>query len=191
MKNIIVVDAQNDFINGALACVDGLRVVKKIVEFVANAKDARVFYTKDWHPKEHCSFAKYHSDGQWPEHCVASSDGAKLYEGFYKLGGAKAANSQNCFKKGCELDKDEYSCFYAKNDKGEILHSIIKALSQQASPSVLICGFATDYCVRASALDFAKAGFDVSVAKNLCAKVSDVGAKAALLELEAAGVRVL
>ncbi|WP_069637136.1 isochorismatase family protein [Campylobacter pinnipediorum] len=166
--NLLVVDMQNDFISGTLACPNALEILKKVVDFIKNF-DGNVYYSLDWHESDHCSFIQ--NGGIWPIHCVAESFGASLDNEFYtKLPAQKSPNADNMFFKG--MLKEQYSAFKATNKDSVFLSDII-------NNNVLIVGIALEYCVLQTAIDFKKAGFDVKVDLNLCAcvnksKVDDV-----------------
>ncbi|OPA75473.1 hypothetical protein BFG05_06265 [Campylobacter pinnipediorum subsp. pinnipediorum] len=166
--DLLVVDMQNDFISGTLACSNASEIVKKVVDFIKNFK-GNIYYSLDWHEISHCSFSQ--NGGMWPTHCVAESFGASLDNEFYtKLSSQKAPNANNMFFKG--MLKEQYSAFKAKNKDNVFLSDVV-------NKDILIVGIALEYCVLQTAIDFKNAGFNVSVDSNLCAcvnksKVDDV-----------------
>lgn len=99
MKTLVVVDAQNDFISGSLACQGSESALENIVKLIENDPDMAVVYTADWHSKSNESFKE--NGGIWPVHCVENTEGAALYKGFYELTRKDARpNENNVFKKG-------------------------------------------------------------------------------------------
>ena len=79
---LVIVDVQNDFLQGgALAVDDGAAVIPVINDYIQlfSARSMPIFATRDWHPMNHCSFADY--GGTWPRHCVADSPGAQYGTG--------------------------------------------------------------------------------------------------------------
>jgi len=164
---LIVVDVQNDFCpGGALAVPRGDEVVP-----VANAlleKFPISILTQDWHPKGHISFASttgkppYSLDESttpprilWPDHCVAGSEGANFHP---KL---RTELARLVLRKGASLDLDSYSAFFENDGITPTgLSGWIQALGIR---SIVVVGLATDYCVKATALDGRRLGLDVAV----------------------------
>jgi nicotinamidase-related amidase len=176
MDALIVVDVQRDFCpGGALAVPGGDEVVGPVNELMATAPF--VVATRDWHPADHGSFAS--AGGPWPVHCVQGSDGAALHSGL------DADRIDVVLDKGSVVDREGYSGF---EDTG--LASLLRARGVR---SVGVVGLALDYCVRATALDAARLGFDVTVYRDATRAV-DVSAgdgERAVEELRAAGVSVV
>lgn len=171
---LLIVDVQRDFLpGGALAVPDGTRVIEPLLALAATA--SLVVASRDTHPAEHSSFSA--QGGSWPEHCVVGSDGAELEPRI-----AAIADLVVC--KGTALDRDAYSAF-----DGTGLTAMLQA---RAITTVLIGGLATDYCVRASALDALAAGFEVRVdpATVAAVDVAPGDGLRALGELAAAGAIV-
>lgn len=173
---LIVVDVQNDFCpGGALAVADGDAIIPLINAMTP--RFATVVFTRDWHPANHCSFsdAPEFVDGSWPVHCVADSPGAALHADLNLPEGSLFVN------KGADPAKEAYSDFEETDLADQLRKRSIKRL--------VVCGLATDYCVKATALDGLKHGFDVAVVQDACRAV-DVPAgtgRQALDELAEAG----
>lgn len=174
---LIVVDVQNDFCaGGALAFSGAEEIVPVINRLVPRFR--RVAFTRDWHPDDHCSFANAPRfvDGSWPVHCVADTPGAAFHPGL------KVPPDATVVSKGTARDKEAYSGF--ANPELE------RALRAWSIARVYVCGLATDYCVKSTALDARLAGFDVSVVRDACRAVDGSGA-GAFSEMEAAGIDVV
>jgi nicotinamidase/pyrazinamidase len=176
---LIVVDIQQDFLpGGALAVADGDAVVPMLNRYVEEFERHAlpVFATRDWHPPDHCSFRE--RGGPWPSHCVADTPGAQLPATLTLPIGTQIIS------KGILAQADAYSGF-----EGTALASRLRALGCKR---VFIGGLATDYCVRATALDALKEGFAVVVLQDAVRPV-DVqqgdGARA-LSELVAQGAQL-
>lgn len=197
MRALILVDLQRDFCpGGALAVPDGDAVVGPC-NALAKAYPL-VVATQDWHPKGHGSFASSapgrqvgqvgELEGQaqvwWPDHCVAGSLGAEFHPDL-DLGPVAAV-----FRKGMDPAIDSYSGFQDNGGRRSTgLAAYLKGLGVEA---VDVVGLATDYCVKATALDALAAGFAVGLVPEACRAVNlqpEDGAKA-LAELAAAGVRL-
>jgi nicotinamidase/pyrazinamidase len=173
MDALIVVDVQNDFCpGGALAVPDGDRVIR-----LANAlarEAPLVIATRDWHPPDHRSFAA--NGGPWPEHCVRDTPGAELHPDLDR------EPIDAIVDKGQSRDSEGYSGF---EDTG-----LERLLRDRDAHEVHIAGLALDYCVRATALDARRAGFDVVVHADATRAVDPSARERVLDELRAAGVRV-
>jgi nicotinamidase/pyrazinamidase len=176
---LIVVDVQRDFLpGGALAVADGDAVVPMLKRYVEefDRHALPVFATRDWHPPDHCSFRE--RGGPWPSHCVADTPGAQLPSTL------RLPIGTQIISKGILAHADAYSGF-----EGTGLASRLRALGCKR---VFIGGLATDYCVRATALDALKEGFAVVVLEDAVRPV-DVqpgdGARA-LSELVAQGAQL-
>jgi nicotinamidase/pyrazinamidase len=198
MKALILVDLQNDFLpTGALPVPKGDEVVA-----VANRVQplfSLIVATQDWHPAGHGSFAARHPGRKpgdlgelgglpqvlWPTHCVEHTTGAAFAPG---LDTKKIAQ---VFPKGTDPEIDSYSGFFDNGHRkttglGDFLHG-------RGVTDVYVLGLATDYCVKATALDARRIGFATHLVVDGCRGVNlhagDVDR--AIEEMRAAGVRVL
>jgi nicotinamidase/pyrazinamidase len=172
---LVVVDVQHDFLpGGALAVADGERIFDPINSLIP--RFARVYATRDWHPANHSSFAA--GGGPWPVHCVADTHGAAFDERFDRRG------VDVVIDKGTAAETDGYSGFAAT--------SLEQDLNENGVKRVFVAGLATDYCVKATALDAQAAGFEVVVLSDAAAAVNveHDDEKRALQELRDAGVAV-
>lgn len=175
---LIIVDVQNDFLpGGALAVTRGNTVIEPL-NHCAELFEPRglpIFATRDWHPPDHCSFRA--QGGPWPPHCIAGTVGAGFAPGLSLPGQARIVS------KATRPEGDAYSGF-----QGTDLAAQLKDLG---CTRVFIGGLATDYCVRATALDARNAGFDVVVLEDAIRPVdAELGdGQRALQEMAAHGVR--
>jgi len=173
---LIVVDLQRDFCEGgALAAPDTLSLLEPLRECIEVARRAGAFivFTKDWHPEAHSSFEK--NAGRWPVHCVAGTPGAELMPPLVEEDGDVIV------QKGMDVNGAGYSGF-----EGTGLNRKLRELGVQ---SVAVAGIATEYCVRATALDAAKARFETAVLTDLIRAVQASETPKILSELNAAGVK--
>lgn len=160
---LIVIDVQNDFCPGGnLAVPNGDQVIEPLNKLliVASKKTIPVVATRDWHPKHTAHFKTY--GGIWPEHCIHDTDGAKFHP---KLN----LKSAVVISKGTGTEEDAYSGFDAKDEDDRNLEEILKELRINR---VIIGGLATDYCVRATALDAISKGFRATLALDACRAVN-------------------
>lgn len=198
MKALILVDIQNDFLpTGALPVPKGDEVVS-----VANAIMGSypiVVATQDWHPADHGSFAaSYPEKGLfetidlnglpqvlWPVHCVQGSIGAALASGL------SVTQIGRVFQKGTDPGIDSYSGFFDNGRRKAT--GMGEWLREQGVDAVDIIGLATDYCVKATALDAASLGFQTSLLLRGCRGVELAAGdcRKAVDEMKAAGVKVV
>jgi nicotinamidase/pyrazinamidase len=194
---LVLVDIQNDFLpGGALAVPDGEAVIP-----AANKLQTAfplVVATQDWHPANHGSFAANHPGKKvfeqidlnglpqtlWPVHCVQGTAGADLASGLHRDRIAKV------FTKGTDPAIDSYSGFFDNGHRRATgLGDWLKA---RGVTEVHVCGLATDYCVKFTALDGAGLGFKTHLIENACRGVNlhpkDV--KNAIEEMRRAGVSI-
>jgi nicotinamidase/pyrazinamidase len=175
MDALIVVDVQRDFCpGGALAVPDGDAVIEPINELAQNAP--LVVATRDWHPPDHGSFAD--NGGPWPVHCVRDTSGAQLHAGLDQ------SQIDVVIDKGQERDTEGYSGFQATE--------LERILRERGVESIEVAGLALDYCVKATALDAKRAGFDVTVHRGAtrAVEVEPGDAERAVQELRDAGIEV-
>ena len=152
---LIVVDLQPDFMpGGPLAVAEGDRVAAPIGRFARHF--STVVATQDWHPQGHVSFAE--RGGPWPPHCVAGTQGAEVHAALPdELVTLK-------LRKGTGLHVDSYSGF--RDDAG-LSTGLAGYLRERGIERLYVCGLARDYCVRATAIDGAREGFEVLVVDDL------------------------
>lgn len=198
MKALILVDIQNDFLpGGALAVPEGDAVIP-----VANRLQQvfpLVVATQDWHPADHGSFAANHPGKNlfeqidlnglpqtlWPVHCMQQSAGAELAPALERR------NIARVFPKGADAAVDSYSGFFDNGHRRDT--GLGNWLKEKGVTDVYVCGLATDYCVKFTALDAVKLGFTTHVIEDASRGVNlqpgDVGN--AFAEMQRAGVKIV
>lgn len=198
MKALMLVDLQNDFLpGGALAVAEGDKIIPVVNRI--QREFPLVVATQDWHPANHGSFAVNHPGRKifeqidlnglpqtlWPAHCVQNTKGAEFAAALDRDPIAKI------FPKGTDAAIDSYSGFFDNGHRKST--GLGEWLKGRGVTSVYVCGLATDYCVKFTALDAVAAGFkthfieDASRGVNLGA--DDV--KKAVDEMKRAGVEVV
>jgi nicotinamidase/pyrazinamidase len=180
MKALLIVDVQYDFMpGGALAVAEGDAVVAPI-QNIRDRFDCVVF-TQDWHPADHCSFL--HNGGIWPAHCVQNTSGAEIDKRIIRA-------NDTVIRKGVHREVDSYSGFWDNERKHKT--ELDAFLKSKKADSIYVCGLATDYCVKFTALDGVAAGYTVYLVLDACRGVNvnphDVGD--ALNAMAAKGVKI-
>ncbi|WP_313379884.1 nicotinamidase [Proteiniphilum saccharofermentans] len=152
-RALLIVDVQNDFCpGGTLAVKDGDKVVP-VINGIMDKFDL-VISSQDWHPEETVHFRK------WPVHCVAGTQGAEFHPGL------EADKIDLKLLKGTDNKDDGYSAFEATNA------SLTDFLRGNNIQHLYVCGLATDYCVKASAIDAVTQGFHTYVITDAIAAVN-------------------
>ena len=185
---LLVIDVQNDFADpaGSLAVAGGEAVIPYLNRQVALARaaGARVVYTQDWHPPSTPHFAR--DGGIWPVHCVMDTWGAELHPNLVVDGPT--------IRKG-SAGEDGYSGFSVRDPISgrESLTELDGLLRAAGIERAVICGLATDYCVKATALDARRLGYrTLLLADGIRAvDLAPGDGERALAEMAGAGVTVL
>jgi nicotinamidase/pyrazinamidase len=172
---LLIIDFQNDFTaGGALEVPDGDAIaapVKRLAdrfEFVAA--------TRDWHPPDHASFEE--QGGPWPVHCVRGTHGADFHPAM------RDVSLDAVVDVGQGRDDEGYSGFENSD--------LARILCENEVRDVFVCGLATDYCVRASAIDACREGFGVTVVEDAVrgVEVNAGDSERALRDVREAGARI-
>lgn len=178
-RALLVVDVQNDFCEGgSLAVVGGAAVAAAISTHLRAGSYDHVVATRDHHvdPGGHFSDAPDYVD-TWPVHCRARTPGASFHPDL------DVAAIEAVF------DKGDYTAAYSGFEGAEPGGTALREwLTARGVTAVDVAGIATDHCVRATALDAARAGFTTTVLLELCAGVAPATTERALAEMRAAGV---
>ena len=178
---LILVDIQNDFCpGGALAVAEGEQIVPVVNRLMPHFR--LVVSTLDWHPANHVSFRE--QGGPWPPHCVQNTFGAELHPALDR------APIAHTFRKASTADRDAYSEFEGVDEQQRSLDDYLKSRGVRR---VYVVGLATDYCVRATALDALRFGYETYVVTDAVRAVNvqpDDGAKA-LAEMQDSGAHLV
>lgn len=198
MRALILVDLQNDFFPGGnLEVKEGNKVLPVINELLELPFDL-IVATKDWHPENHVSFASTHNKEVgdimfnndknqilWPKHCIQNSKGAEFAPGW------NPNKIEKVVHKGTAENIDSYSTFFDNaHNKSTGLEKILKS---KHITQVFLAGLATEYCVKFSALDAKKLGFEVFVVSEGCRGVNlkPEDSEKAFREMELAGITII
>jgi len=173
---LLVVDVQNDFMpGGALGIARGDEVLAPINRLIDawRARSLPVFFSRDWHPADHCSFLP--RGGPWPTHCVQHTPGAAFRSGLH------LPEHPQIVSKATQRDQEAYSALQGTDLRAR--------LCAAGARRIFICGLATDYCVLATGEDALATGLGVVVltdaVRGVDAQPGDAGR--ALERLAAAG----
>ena len=192
---LILVDIQNDFLpGGALAVPAGdevIPVANRLIERFEN-----VIATQDWHPANHGSFASQHGDSEvgeviqlngleqilWPDHCIQGTRGAEFAETLNRNDRVRV------FPKGTDREIDSYSGFFDNGQRKAT--GLSDYLQTESIVRVYVLGLATDYCVKFTALDAKRLGFETFLVEDGCRGVNlrPGDSNAAIREMRDAGI---
>ncbi len=177
---LLVVDVQNDFCpGGRLAVPQGEEVVSPVNRL--GERFRHVVLTQDWHPGGHKSFASANPGRQpfetvafaygpqvlWPDHCVQGTPGAQFHDRL------QIPHAQLVLRKGYRREIDSYSAFY-ENDHTTPT-GLAGYLRERGLKRVFVAGLALDFCVRYSAEDARRHGFEVVVVEDACRGIDMAG----------------
>ncbi|KAF3071094.1 Pyrazinamidase/nicotinamidase [Daldinia childiae] len=209
---LVIIDVQNDFINGSLANPRAPAILPKIYQLLDNHEWPFVVASQDWHPKGHVSFFSSHpgkvsgdtvndsfvdtptkteTQMLYADHCVPETWGAEIERGvqtrLHLLEGYRAP--VNYIKKAQDHSVDSYSAF-ADNQyhRFTTLHS---ELTLHSIETIIVTGLLTSACVRGTSIDGIKLGYEVVLIEDATESISDEDKAAAIKELEGWGVQVL
>jgi nicotinamidase/pyrazinamidase len=174
---LLVVDVQNDFCQGGSLAVQGAHEIIGGINRLAHDSNC-VVLTQDWHPSNHSSFASQHdqhnpfqvvdmpygSQTLWPDHCVIGTKGANFHDELL------IDYADLIIRKGFRRHIDSYSAFF-ENDRTTPT-GLEGYLRSRKIQQITVVGLATDFCVRFSAQDAARLGFDVTVELDLCRAIN-------------------
>lgn len=193
---LVLVDVQRDFLpGGSLAVPEGDQIVSVINELMGKFAEDKIISTKDSHPVGHGSFASAHDaepftmgelggrpQMMWPDHCVSSTIGWMLAEDLDK-------KALVCvILKGEDKNVDSYSGFADDGGAETALMTTLIDLGLKCGDTIYMCGLATDYCVKATAIDGKAKGFNVRVVLDASRGVAPETTMAALKEMRDAGI---
>jgi nicotinamidase/pyrazinamidase len=200
MKALLLVDIQNGFCPGGnLPVPDGDTIVPVANQLIEQGGYDVIVASQDWHPEDHGSFASRHPGKKpfemgelcgrpqmlWPDHCVQATPDAEFHPDL------KTEDIDYIQQKGENPAIDSYSAF-RDNDKAAVT-GLAGYLRAQQINELDICGLATDYCVKFSALDAVEMlkGVQVCFIEDASRGIDVVGVKAAIEEMRAAGVGIV
>jgi nicotinamidase/pyrazinamidase len=185
---------QSDFCpDGALAVPRGDEIIP-IINTLA-ARFGNVVLTQDWHPPRHSSFASSHPGKTpfetieayygpqvlWPDHCVQGTPGARFHKAL------DIPHAALIIRKGMQPAIDSYSTFYENDRKTPT--GLVGYLRERGLSRIFLAGLAFDFCVRYSAEDARRGGFDAFVIEDACRGIDMAGSVAATrASLSALGV---
>ncbi|MFF9563494.1 isochorismatase family protein [Leifsonia sp. NPDC014704] len=188
-KALFIVDVQKDFTEGgALGVEGGAAVAAGVTAFLQEHADEYevIVASRDWHDAGNDNGGHFATDDEpdfvesWPRHCVAGTRGAEYHPAF--------DTSRVTFHVRKGQGVPAYSLFEGRTEEGATVHEI---LEERGIHTIDVAGIATDYCVRASALDALAHGQHVRVLTSLVAGVAETSSQAALAELAHAGAELV
>ena len=197
MNALLIIDVQNDFLpGGPLAVPHGDEVIDAVNELIPQYDV--VVATQDWHPPNHQSFAAQHPQRAvgdvvrlgdldqvlWPTHCVQGAPGAELASQLNR------SRIDYVIRKGADPQIDSYSAFF--DNARQQSTGLAEYLHSRGVDEVHVAGLATDYCVKATALDAADLGFRVVLLQQAVRGVDlqSGDCERAIEEMRSAGVEI-
>jgi len=175
---LIVVDVQVDFCPGGNLAVPGgdeiVAIVNELVELFEK-RGGLVIFSRDWHPQRHKSFRD--EGGTWPPHCVQNTKGAEFHPDLL------IPDSAIVVSKATDVAREAYSAF-----DGTGLSETLKAAGTER---IFVCGLATDFCVKSTAMDARKLGYDTYVVLDASRGISEESVRASLEEMKETGIKIV
>ncbi|MBC7323552.1 MAG: nicotinamidase [Acetomicrobium sp.] len=175
---LIIVDLQVDFCPGGnLPVPEGDEIVpiaNKLVEHFER-QEGQIVFSRDWHPDKHMSFKE--CGGPWPAHCVQNTRGAEFHHDLF------IPPSAIVVSKATEPLKEAYSAFDGTR--------LSETLHEAGIERVFICGLATDVCVKSTALDAIKLGYDTYVIQDASRGITKESVEQSLKEMKNVGVKII
>ncbi|MHA2253306.1 MAG: bifunctional nicotinamidase/pyrazinamidase [Candidatus Kariarchaeaceae archaeon] len=190
---LLVVDVQNDFLEGGALEVKGGNEIINGVNTLGNLfkdKGARIIFTQDWHPSDHYSFASSHNDKEpfdpisgvsgigpvvWPDHCVQGTKGAQFHSDLDE------SLPHLIIRKGYHRRIDSYSALLENDMKTET--GLAGYLGSLGIKRIFVCGLALDYCVNFSAQDARKKGYEVIVVHDLTRGIAETSVNESMIDM--------
>ncbi|MET0222458.1 MAG: bifunctional nicotinamidase/pyrazinamidase [Tardiphaga sp.] len=200
MKALLLIDIQNGFCPGGnLAVPNGDKVVPVANRLIESGKYDLIVASQDWHPEGHGSFASSHPGKQpfdlhvlsgkpqmmWPDHCVQGTKDAELHPEL------RVPEIDLILQKGENHHVDSYSAF--RDNDQDAITGLSNFFQDQAVDEIDICGLATDYCVKFSALDALEMlpGVKVRFIEDASRGITPEGVTAAIDEMRAKGIGII
>lgn len=191
MKALVLIDIQNDFLEGGALAVKNGNAILPIVNEIIHYSFDLIVATKDWHPNDHGSFANNHEGKKigdhinlggldqilWPAHCIQGTYGAEFAAGW------DTTEIDKVIYKGTDPLIDSYSAFY---DNGHRKSTGLETyLREKGVNQIFFAGLATDYCVKYSVLDALELGFRAYVIVDACRGIHPQDSSHALAIMQA------
>lgn len=192
---LLVIDPQNDFCEGGSLAVQGGAGIMPAINRLAERFE-RVIVTQDWHTPDQISFASNHPGATpfteievaygrqmlWPDHCIQGTPGAD----FHPDAAPAVRRALAVIRKGCNPAVDSYSGFF-ENDR-RTPTGLSGLLRELGVARVFLCGLAYDYCVRFTAEDAVREGFEAAVIRDASRAIAPQTEAAAESRFAALGV---
>ncbi|PZM14110.1 bifunctional nicotinamidase/pyrazinamidase [Rhizobium tubonense] len=200
MKTLLLIDIQNGFCPGGnLAVPEGDQIVQVANRLIGSGHYDLIVASQDWHPADHGSFASSHADKKpfemgtlsgkpqmmWPDHCIQGTEDAEFHPAL------NTAEIHSIHQKGQDPLVDSYSAF-RDNDQAA-LTGLAEYLRSKGVTELDLCGLATDYCVKFSALDAVEMlpGVRVRFIEDASRGIDPVGVRDAIEEMRSRGVSIV
>lgn len=196
MKTLILIDVQNDFMEGGHLEVANANKIIPVINRIQKQFDL-VVATQDWHPQNHQSFASNHpskrpfekinrqgkEEALWPDHCIQGSKGAEFHPDL------ETNQIAAIFRKGMDPEVDSYSGFYDNDHR--ISTGLSGYLKEKGATELYFCGLASDICVYYSICDAINEGFSATFIEDASQPLNEEEFIKQKKELRQIGVRII
>lgn len=195
---LLLIDMQYDFMDGGSLAVSGANEIIPTINKLLALPWKLIVASKDWHPHNHISFASNHINKQpftpiilengseqmlWPAHCVQDSKGASLHTSI------DIGRIEVTILKGQNPQVDSYSAFFDNNEVEKT--ALDDVLKEKGIDTLFVSGLAADYCVKFTALDGRKLGYNTYYIMDATKFVDDANLQPTVQQLEEAGVNII
>ena len=189
MRTLLLVDLQKDFTKGgSLAVKKGEEVIPVANRLIVSMNFDLIIATQDFHPLGHSSFKTENNPKEWPVHCVQGTKGAELHDDLL------TGRLDLIIRKGMKREVDSYSAFYDNDGSSVGLGGYLRdRLTDPNVNPIYIMGLALDYCVKYTALDCVKLGFNTFLIEDGCRAVNICKGDddKAIEEMKTAGIKIV
>lgn len=175
---LIIVDVQRDFIDGGALEVKGsIKIIPMINRYIElfTLCGAKIVASRDWHPPNHSSFKPY--GGPWPAHCIRNTEGAEFHPNL------RLPSDTIIISKATEPEQEAYSAFQNTDLETKLKEFEVKR--------AFICGVATEYCVKNTALDAHALGFETFLLLDAIKGLGEESSEKAIKEMMDCGIKVI
>ncbi len=171
MKILVVIDMQNDFVDGALGTKEAVAIVPNVIQKIENFPGP-ILYTRDTHGEDYLTTQE--GENLPVIHCVKGTDGWQLVDEIRLLAEEDAI-----------IDKPTFGSM-------KLPEAICALAGDEEIESITLVGLCTDICVISNAM-ILKAAFPevpLIIDADCCAGVTEGSHKTALDAMQACQIKI-